>query len=576
MNKEERVKHLKDKIQELNERMDQVAYNRGEYPIEEDIQEDEVHYDELEELGRELSGFERELREIEYNEEEEFRREELRNLIHKEGYIIRDKESTSDLLSRLEHAQEISKLLSNKQTLTPLTLGIYGNWGEGKSTFLRLIETELGNINKMIEDSREEEIIYNKTHVVRFDASEYNDQDKIWYSMLSQLFAKYEEEVGILAKVKYGLGMFKRSFNENKWNYIINISLLVLFLIWIFVYSKDKSILEVITENDVIINILGVISTFTVATNIVLPIIKRLKFLTKPMSDNLISQLKYPDYKDLLGTREKVKENLDVLIKAWTKRSGDKIVVLVDELDRCSEETIVEFFEALQLFLPVDSIVHVIAINEETVCFALANNNIHYFDKEFVPNSEKLAFGKNYLEKYITIPYYLPYENSYNQYINHLLSENSSNDYYRVFTEAEKEILIKIIMDVSKTQHITPREMKKIINLLLLSKERLININKKKEKGIIVKFEEHLSWFLLKYFYSDASNQVINYLKMYYRNNKYKKFKEISSNLLYRKEFNESPKAEQVKKLFKYIDELRVDYILISNKISETLIVTKK
>ncbi|MGE7948154.1 P-loop NTPase fold protein [Lysinibacillus sp. NPDC093688] len=66
-------------------------------------------------------------------------------------------------------------------------------------------------------------------------------------------------------------------------------------------------------------------------------------------------------------------------MNTWIKNSGDKIVIMVDELDHCSEKTIVEFFEAPQLFLPIESIVHV---NQEAVCYDLANNNMHFFVKE--------------------------------------------------------------------------------------------------------------------------------------------------------------------------------------------------
>lgn len=408
--------------------------------------------------------------------------------------------------------------------------------------------------------------------MVRFDASEYNDQDKIWFSMLSQLFAKYEEEIGIKAKVKYGFQVLKVSYRENKWNYIINFILLGAFIAWVVIYTKDKSIVEVIKDNAFFTNILGLISTAAVATNIVAPMLKKIKFFSKPMSEKIISQLKYPDYKDLLGTREKVKESLDVLIETWTKKRGDKIVIMVDELDRCSEKTIVEFFDALQIFLPVESIIHVISINQEAVCYSLANNNSHFFDKEIVSNSEKITFGQKFLEKYITIPYHLPNENNYENYITNLLTDDSDNEQLNLFSESEKDVLVKSINDISKYKHITPREMKKIINLLLLSKERLTNIYKSKEKGFILKFEEYISWFLLKYFYPKSAEIIMDYLEKYYDSNKYKTFNQIKYIFGY-KDFQENPNTKESEILFKYLDNIRIEYIIISNATSESLII---
>jgi len=571
MNKLERINQLKNEIDNYRNKLNEINYSRdgyaedNEYPHEEYINEEDYIFEEVAKL-------EFELREIEYKEEEEHRRTKNAKQFHNDGFFISDSESRKDLLSRTVHAEEISKLISNNKTLSPLTLAIYGPWGEGKSSFLRLIEKELENINHKFKKDKNFGSQFNKTHLIRFDASEYNDQDKIWYSMLNQLFAKYEDEVGLMAKIKYGFGMFKNSIKNNKWIYIMNIVLIIIFSTWVLIYIKDKSILEVLNDNALITNILGLISTITVATNIVMPILKRIKFLSNPITNKFFSQLIYPDYKNLLGTRENVKENLYVLIDAWTKKSGDKIVVFVDELDRCSEKTIVEFFDALQIFLPVESIVHVLSINQEAVCYALANNNLHFFDKEIISNKEKLDFGMKYLEKYITIPYHLPYDSNYSSYIDHLLSGNSVNEQDSIFSSSEKITISKILIEVDEGNHITPREVKKLINLLLLSKERLINYNKNKEKGVLLEFEEYSRWVLFNYFFPEIANYIMDYIEKFYKFNQYKTFKEIVPHLL-TKDFKEINNYNQSKELFKYISDIRVEYIIISNNISEVFII---
>jgi hypothetical protein len=571
MIKLERKEEIKRDIEKYSNELNEEIHYRSGYPPENEYPQEE-YKDKLEYLGDIVSELERELREIEYIEEESNRRKEISELIHNEVYIIRDSESTKDLLSRNQHAQEISKLIANKKTLSPLTLGIYGQWGEGKSSFLTLIANELEDINSKIKNDYQD---YNKIHIVRFDASEYNDQDKIWFSMLSQLFTKYEEEMGVKAKIKYGYIILKDSIKNNRWYYYINALILVLFISWLILYTKDKSIIEVIKDNTLYTNILGMISTVAVAINIVLPALKKIMIFSKPMSDKVISQLKFPDYKDLLGTREKVKESLNFLIQAWTQNRGDKIVVLVDELDRCSEKTIVEFFDALQLFLPVESIIHVISINKEAVCFALANRNSHFFDKEIVSNSEKLSFGQKFLEKYITIPYHLPLENNYANYISNLLVDSSDNTHLNLFSESEINIIINSINDINKNKHITPREIKKVINLLLLSKERLINIYRTKEDGFILKFEEYIIWFLLKYFYPKSAEIIIDILEEHYDQNynKLKTFNHFNYLIHNNNEFKENPEVNECQILFKYLGNIRIDYIIISNRASENLIV---
>ncbi|MGG0451677.1 P-loop NTPase fold protein [Priestia megaterium] len=572
MNSLERKEELKREIEIYTERINAIVHEGEEDSIEEYPIDERVHKSELDDLSETLSDLEHELREIDYMDEEKLRISEINNQIYKEGYILRDSESNNDLLSRTQHAHEISKLISNKKTLSPLTLGIYGEWGEGKSSFLKLIEGELEKINADIKVNDTTEKQYSRTYVVRFDASEYDDQDKIWFSMLSQLFAKYEEELGIRAKIKYSYSLLKKSYRENEWKYLVNAVIISVFVVWISIYSKDKSILEVLTNNAVYINILGLISSITFATNIIMPMLKKIKSSTKKMSEKIASQIKYPDYKDLLGTREKVKESLETLTNVWTRKKKDKIVVMVDELDRCSEKTIVQFFEALQLFLPIESLIFVISINQKAVCFALANNNLHFFDEEIVSNDEKLKFGQKYLEKYITIPYHLPYQKNYQSYINYLLTDNSGSQQFDIFSEKEKSILIKLITEVTKYKNITPREMKKIINLLLLSKERLISTNRSKEKGFKLRFEEEIPWFIIKYFYPDTADCIIKYLERHYKYNKYKEFKLVKQFIFLPKEYKDTPDAIQSKELYKYLDNIRIEYIVLSNRILDNLI----
>mmetsp|Transcript_15829 Transcript_15829/g.27007 ORF Transcript_15829/g.27007 Transcript_15829/m.27007 type:complete len:91 (+) Transcript_15829:19-291(+) len=74
-----------------------------------------------------------------------------------------DSETDVDFLNYSEVAEMVSDLLSDK-SLLPLSLGIFGGWGTGKSSTLCLVEQEL---NKSP----------NEYLVVKFDAWLYQDFD---------------------------------------------------------------------------------------------------------------------------------------------------------------------------------------------------------------------------------------------------------------------------------------------------------------------------------------------------------------------------------------------------------------
>jgi hypothetical protein len=56
-----------------------------------------------------------------------------------------DTETSTDFLNYSEVAELVSELIANPDLL-PLSLGIFGGWGTGKSSTLRLVEAELKKI----------------------------------------------------------------------------------------------------------------------------------------------------------------------------------------------------------------------------------------------------------------------------------------------------------------------------------------------------------------------------------------------------------------------------------------------
>ncbi|KAF0821378.1 hypothetical protein KIS1582_4920 [Cytobacillus firmus] len=104
----------------------------------------------------------------------------------------------------------------------------------------------------------------------------------------------------------------------------------------------------------------------------------------------------------------------------------------------------------------------------------------------------------------------------------------------------------------------------------------MMNINKSDNAVFILKFEEYLKWFLFKYFYSDTADYVVNYSKRRYKNNRLKSFKMIKTYLFIGKDKDNSANREDARKLYKYLDDIRIEYIILSDEISENLIVRPK
>jgi predicted KAP-like P-loop ATPase len=86
----------------------------------------------------------------------------------------------------------------------------------------------------------------------------------------------------------------------------------------------------------------------------------------------------------------------------------ESLVILIDDLDRCSPERIVENLEAIKLFLNVDHTAFVIGADPRIVRHAIDCRYYEGHDQPHLDNETRTEVIKDYLEKLIQVPYRLP------------------------------------------------------------------------------------------------------------------------------------------------------------------------
>ena len=63
-----------------------------------------------------------------------------------------DTETTTDLLGYTVHANLLKQVIMSEQNL-PATMGLYGYWGSGKSSILKILEDRIQNDADSKDDS---------------------------------------------------------------------------------------------------------------------------------------------------------------------------------------------------------------------------------------------------------------------------------------------------------------------------------------------------------------------------------------------------------------------------------------
>ena len=275
-----------------------------------------------------------------------------------------DKESEIDFLNFNEAAQSIKDLITEKE-LMPISVGIFGDWGAGKSTILELTKKSL--------ESDEQEYIQ-----VHFDAWMFQGYDDAKAALLetiaSKLIKQAESDKGLTQKAKEFAGRVDK------------IRLMGLLM-------DGGSALAGIPTGGGFQKIFGL------------------------LSDDEDDDIDAEDLKEAAqGVQDVAKKNKGIVkakkafsppkeIKEFRKAYSalleefDKpLIVYVDNLDRCSPFNAISTLEAIRLFLFLPNTAFVIAADEDMIRLA-------------VPEYHKGVSQRHqtdYLDKLIQIPVHVP------------------------------------------------------------------------------------------------------------------------------------------------------------------------
>ncbi|HYN35683.1 MAG TPA: P-loop NTPase fold protein, partial [Actinomycetota bacterium] len=216
--------------------------------------------------------------------------------------------------------------------LDPVTVGIHGPWGSGKSTVLKLLEAEFTD----------------KYVVVSTSPWEYEDHDDVKGTLIGEVLRALEDRAtGQQTWAKNARKSIQKLAKRVSWSRVgMAVAKGTVTMAW-----DPEKLLEAFT-------------------------------------------LQPKEPRSLIGFREEFE-------KLTASMEGvDRVVVLVDDLDRCLPPAVVQTLEAIKLFLSVKKMVFVLAADKELVRDSIA---------AYLPGTNRAdAIASNYLEKIIQIPVYLP------------------------------------------------------------------------------------------------------------------------------------------------------------------------
>ncbi len=103
--------------------------------------------------------------------------------------LVSDRESAEDLLGFADDVDGVATLIADRNTELPMAIALLGQWGSGKSSFMRQLQNRVTDLAEQSRRNPARSVFANAVRQVRFNAWHYAD-DHLWVGLLDHLFAE--------------------------------------------------------------------------------------------------------------------------------------------------------------------------------------------------------------------------------------------------------------------------------------------------------------------------------------------------------------------------------------------------
>lgn len=277
--------------------------------------------------------------------------------------VIRDKNNVEAVLGVDDIADELADIIINMSTEQGRMVGVFGEWGRGKTFLINRLWAKIkAKSNKNI-------------FRVDFHAWKYQDTPAIW-AYLYESFADAYYKSAKSRFAKFWLRIWLNFKRNRLWS-----------LIWFALILAVGSSLAIFHVVDIKAIAMVLISLGVAALTSILTTYLRYINSARELFRKYYARASFTH---ILGVQAEVQKELKILVKAWSgcKKKDFKIILFVDDIDRCSEEKIIQIIDSLRVMLEdeylCEKIIVVAAVDERILKRAI---NVKYYPLLKVENS---------------------------------------------------------------------------------------------------------------------------------------------------------------------------------------------
>jgi hypothetical protein len=349
---------------------------------------------------------------------------------------LTDHATDKDLLRYEDFQSALHEIVTEAET--PLTIGVFGPWGSGKTSLMRMVYNQVAGQKPSVRP-------------VWFTAWKYDRHDALWRSFIlrvldalypresapdkawadrprlphDKLTEAQKEQVKLLDRLAASLYANVAWQEGSSWKVDLPVA------------GKEAAKLPAF----MLFNLAGMGN------------------LTKSLGiDPNVAEAIHRDiqaaHMEQLTSMEQFEEAFRQAIRA-VLGDGGRLVVFVDDLDRCLPEKAIEVLEAIKLFLEVTGVVFVLGMDQAVIRQGIEARYATTFQRRGEDERIELPIhGDSYLQKIIQIPFHLP-----------ALAIEDVDDFIQELNPRLSDMTRKVL---AQGVYPNPRQVKRLLNILRL------------------------------------------------------------------------------------------------------------
>jgi len=281
--------------------------------------------------------------------------------------ILTDNETKVDLLNNEPIAKTIIKLLRDRPD-RPVTVGVHGDWGAGKSSVLEMIEVGFAGEPKVL--------------CLKFNGWRFQGFEDAKIALIEGIVTGLIEKRPQLTRATEAV---KKVFRKIDWLKAAKKAGGLAFTAFTGIPTPEQ-VTAIIGGLQRIVADPGALAT---------------KENLESLVDGAKGLLKAEG--DSTNVPEEIKEFREAFDDLLKLADVDQLIVLIDDLDRCLPDTAIETLEAVRLFVFTPRTAFVVAADEAMIEYAVRK---HFPD--FPDSTGFQPYARSYLEKLIQVPFRIP------------------------------------------------------------------------------------------------------------------------------------------------------------------------